>query len=588
MKKKEGAFYNFMRIVKIFPQSWLLYITIIVVIILSGITIFYSYLMKGLIDAALSKNLSVFFRFLYWVIGSIICELILTYLKIKLSGKYAELGVARLRKLIAEHLSLLPLSKLENNHSGDYISRLTNDVNRIQTFASETIIEIIYRPLAALGAFCYLTFLSWKLTLLTTLLVPILFLGAVILSNPMTKYSKQLQERLGVVNSIVQETIFGIEISKAFNLKERLERKYNSAVDNTVKSAKALAKRNALLNSFSHLISLVPFLICFCIGGYWVVRGEMTPGSLIAFINLLNHLTFPISVLPTLLGQVKTDMVAAGRLFEILDIKVEREGGQVFRADGKDVVVQFNNVSFAYEGQGEKVLNNLSFKINRGEVVALVGPSGSGKSTIVKLLLGYYEDFTGEIKVFEESLHEWNLTALREQISFVSQDTYLFPESIRENINYGKLKATFEEIVSAAKVANAHEFIMNLRDGYDTKVGELGGKLSGGQKQRISIARAVLKNAPLLLLDEPTSALDTDSEALVQEALDRFMKERTVLIIAHRLSTIKNADRILVIDQGRIVEEGTHDQLLKKGGLYSQLYYRQMANEEIIERKEVM
>ena len=587
---EDSTFKSFKKMVRYFPQKWLLVVGVLIIGLLTAISIFYSYLIKNMIDSAVNKDLNALVDLSYVLVGVLILEMGFSYLRTKVLGKYAEQGVARFRQLMAEKLAYYPVSEIEGKHSGDFVSRVTNDISKVRSFASTTIFELLFHPLAAVGAYGFILYLNWKLTLLITAIIPIIFFGSNILSKPMGKYSKKMQEHLGVVNSVAQDAISGIAVAKAFNLNKKLQEKYNISVDDSVNSEKDLARRRSFIQSFSQLMGIIPFLVTFIFGGYWAIQGMMTIGSLLAFINLLNRLTHPISMLPQLWGKTKSSMAAVDRIYEIIESESERENGQEYEVweNNKTAelveqreVLKFSNVKFSYPEQNENIIDDLTFTVEKGESVALVGPSGGGKSTIMKLILGYYEDYQGQIDLFAHCLNQWNLKSLREEIALVSQDTYLFPESVEENIYYGRIGASKDEIIRAAKAANAHQFISELKNGYRTKVGELGNKLSGGQKQRISIARAILKNASLLLLDEATSALDTESEAFVQEALDRFMEERTSLIIAHRLSTIRNVDRILVINEGRIVESGKHKALLEKGGLYSKLYYRQLRDQEI-------
>lgn len=326
-------------------------------------------------------------------------------------------------------------------------------------------------------------------------------------------------------------------------------------------------------------IRQVPVLVTAAYGGYLAINGQMTPGSLFAFLYLLHFLIEPMAPFTDLIPQLRAATAAADRIIGVLQHPIEWTGGQSFALDPARPIIEYADVSFAYNGQ-VGVLNEMNFSIPHHRTVALVGPSGSGKSTVFKLLCGFYEPDEGSVKLNDRKLDQWNLEAVRRQLSLVAQDTYLFPATVAENIAYGHPGATRDEIIKAARAANAHDFIMNLPHGYDTLVGERGNRLSGGQRQRLGIARAILKNAPILLLDEPTSALDVQSEALVQEALERMMGGRTVLVIAHRMSTIKQADEILVLDHGRIVEQGSHQVLIEKDGLYKQLYLKQFQNGE--------
>ncbi len=580
IKRESSVIQNYKKITDYFPQKYLLFVGIFITTAMTLITVYFSLVMKDMVNIAIAGNLDDFLEKTYFLLSLLVLDGLLSYLKTRIFGKYAEQGIAELRELMAEKIIHLPIKELEAKHSGDFISRLSNDMNKVKSFSETTIFDLLFHPLAAIASYIILLYLNWKLTLVITIVIPIIFFGSQLLSRPMRKFSKKLQEHLAVVNSINQDSIAGIQVAKAFNLKSVLEKKYKGAVADSVNSEKDLAKRRALIQSFSEFMSIIPFLITFGFGGYWAIEGVMTLGGLLAFINLLNHLTHPISMLPQFWAKAKSDMAAAERIYEVIETKTERKNGNNFSIRGNERVVEFNNLSFSYNNNGENILNNLTFSIKKGENVALVGASGSGKSTIMKIILGYYENYDGEVKLFNHKLEEWKLTDLRSKLSLVDQDSYLFPDSIKENIAYGKNDSNKENIESAAKAANAHFFIKSFENGYETDVGELGNKLSGGQKQRISIARAILKDSPILLLDEATSALDTESEHLVQEVLDNFMKDRTTIVIAHRLSTIKNVDRILVIDKGKIVEEGSHSELLAENGVYSKLYTRQFTKDD--------
>jgi len=561
------------------PRLWLLVVGVLLTMLISASFVYLGHLLRALMDAALGLDWLTFWKVSYLFLGLQLARFLLIYTRTKTVGAYAEDGVTRVRQTVVERIARLPMAELSQIHSGDFVSRLTNDLNRIRVFIRQTLIGLIDQPLTGVLAFAYLCWLDWRLTLLLTLVMPLILFVSLLLSKPMGRLSKERQEWLAQVNSVAQDTITGIEVARAFNLTETLNEKYKDAVDRTVKASAALASRRALMMGSSFFMSIIPFLLLFGIGGYWAIRGDMTPGSLIAFVSLLNHLTNPMAQLPRLVGEFRADMAAAKRVLDILDLRVEPTGGasHVDTADPEAIAVE--DLRFCYPNRDRTALDGISFSVKRGKTVAIVGPSGSGKTTLFRLLLGLYE-YQGGIDIFGRELRDWSLEALRKRIAFVSQDTYLFPGTITENIAYGRPGATPTEIAAAARAANANEFISGLPQGLDTSVGELGGKLSGGQRQRIAIARAILKDAPILLLDEATSALDTRSEALVQEALDEFMADRTTLVIAHRLSTIKNADWVLVLDDGRIAEEGTHDDLLAREGLYHHLYTRQFADSE--------
>jgi ABC-type multidrug transport system fused ATPase/permease subunit len=471
----------------------------------------------------------------------------------------------------------MSFSDIEAKHSGDLVSRLTNDAAVIQDFFQNNFSNFFYQPIAFLATFGYMATLNLKLLLVAVAILPITFFGTNFLSRPMGNWVKKRQEGFGRINAIVQDTIGGITMQKAFNLNQVLYDKFKVAVHQVRDNDLKYQKRVAILSTFYLIIMHVPVLVTAAYGGYLAINGQMTPGSLFAFLYLLHFLVEPLAPFSELIPQLRAATAAAGRIIEVLQHPTERTDGQSFALDPTQPVIEYAEVSFAYYGHSD-VLNEMNFSIPHCKTVALVGPSGSGKSTVFKLLCGFYEPHEGSVKLNGRELSQWNLEAVRRQLSLVSQDTYLFPATVAENIAYGRPGATRDEIIKAARAANAHDFIMNLPNDYDSLVGERGNRLSGGQRQRLGIARAILKNAPVLLLDEPTSALDVQSEALVQEALDRMMSGRTVLVIAHRMSTIKQADEILVLDHGRIVEQGPHQALIEKDGLYKQLYLKQFQN----------
>ena len=574
--EKYPALKAYFTLIKLLGHKHLLVLMLIFTTILAGLDITVSYLVKRLLDSALGQDFLAFRNMvvLLCIITGIL--MLFRYLQGFYSGKYTEEGIATLRQRFVTHLLFMPVDEFEKFHSGDLISRMTNDMNRIKDFTNQSLLAVTYQPLAATGAFIYLLTLNWELTLVTTFIVPFIFKISARFSDPIARYTKLYQEELALVNKETQDTISGIEVVRSYGLESELGKKFNNYIAESVQAGFKVMYRKVMLQGITLFSNVSPFFICFGFGGYMVIRGQMTAGSLIAFITLLNPLTYPISRLPQLIGELKGQMVAASRVFEIFELPQERQDGENFLIVPGEPTVEFINVSFAYP-DGEQVLNNVSFSIEIGENVALVGPSGGGKSTIFNLILGYYENYTGEINIFGRPLCEWNLRSLRARISLVAQETYLFPGTIEDNIALAKEGATRKEIIAAAKEADADEFIMEMRDCYRTDVGEFGDKLSGGQKQRISIARAILKGAPLFLLDEATSSLDTQTEAQVQKALDSLIDNglTSTLLISHRLSTIQQADRILVLHHGQIVEEGTHEELIEKNGIYKTMVSRQ-------------
>lgn len=534
-----------------------------------------SHIFKIAIDKALAGE-EGYLLFVIGFVGIIIFFSAMVFFKDLTLGYIGERSIADLRSKATGKFMKLPISKLDTMHSGDNLSKLTNDIQLVKRFIDWDGYFLILRPLMALATLAYLIYLSWILTLASIALIPIMMFLTVKISNPLGNYTKALQEELANINKTNQDILGGIQIIKSFNLKNRVIGKFKSQLDESVNRGRTIASRRSVLMGISTTLNFLPFLMPMALGSFLVYREIMSVGALLAFINLMNNLTWPLSQIPNHYGSYKGALAGLERIYEIIDMPSERECGEEFDTDGENVLL-FNNIRFCYTEKD--ILKNLSFKVNKNETVALVGPSGGGKSTIFKLITGFYPPNEGEISLFNNPLDNWNLEKVRDQIAVVSQDTYLFPTSIKENISLGKKEATTEEIIGAAKQANAHDFIMSLPNGYDTLVEERGAKLSGGQKQRISIARAMLRDAKLLLLDEATSALDTESELLVQQALEKAMLGRTTMVIAHRLSTIKNASRILVLEEGTVVEEGNHEQLLAQNGLYTKLYNKDFNTE---------
>ncbi|WP_066496040.1 ABC transporter ATP-binding protein [Abyssisolibacter fermentans] len=574
MQKQRSLFQNIKRLIKIYNQKLLLSSIVFIVLSLSAVEVIFSILLKSFLDeSVVSGDKSYFYYRLYLVLLVLFVQLILRYLNTRLTGKWTERGILTLRKKAVQKLCYLPISELENKHSSKYISRMTNDIKAIEKFTKQVMIRLLSIPLTLVCVIILLFYLSWQLTLVTIIEIPILFFGTSLLNKPILKLSKELYGKLDKISLISQDTILGMEIAHVFNILSKLNKRYSDTVDDTIRIQKKLAKRKSIIEGFSLIVRISPFVISVGFGSYLVINDELSVGGLLVFMYLLNNLTFPVGALPGLISEANTCIAAFNRICEILDSRTENYDHKLINVNlDCEEVITFKNVSFSYNDEKKKILDNVSFSVKKGESIGLVGPSGSGKSSILKLIQGYYENYEGTIKVFGIDIRSWNKKQLNQLISLVSQDTYLFPYSLKENIGYGKINATDEEIINASKMANANDFIVDFPAEYDTNAGEIGGKLSGGQRQRISIARAILKNAPLLLLDEVTSALDVESQTLVQEALDDFIKKRTAISVTHRYDTIKNTTKIFVIDDSRIVEEGNHKELLSKDGLYKKLY----------------
>jgi len=556
-------------------HKWWLYAAIVADVASAAVLVAQAHAMRNFFDAAILGDAARFWRYVGLGVGLVLLDIPLGVLKTRGTGVFSERTLARMRGQIAEHAAVLPIRTLEARHSGDLLSILNADLAKVKTLAQENLLGLIGQTIRFVGAFAYMLTVSWPLTLVATLIMPVSFLAISRLTRPVPQRAREMQDEIGVVNSVAQDALGGLMIGKAFNLAGIMEERFRRANRQALDKGLSIARLTSTVNVVSYAAGLSPFLFTSALGGYLVIVGQVTFGSLIAFVNLLNFLANPLVGIPRTWADMGEAAGAAQRIYELLDQKTERSNGRAFQpAPAERTAIRFQELSYSYE-EDAPVLQDLSLSIEWGQTVAIVGPSGSGKSTLLKLLLGFYPVPDGHILLWGHDLNAWQLPAARAQMAYVAQDTYLFPVSIAENIACGRLGADRRGIEAAAKAANLHDYVLTLPQGYDTTVGERGARLSGGQRQRLSLARAILRDAPILLLDEPTSALDTASEALVQEALERTMAGRTTVVVAHRLSTIVHADRVLVLDGGRIVESGTHQELLAQGGLYEELYRRQ-------------
>jgi ABC-type multidrug transport system fused ATPase/permease subunit len=534
--------------------------------------------LRRLFEAVSAGDVQGFWKWAIFTLTVNAIDIPLAYLGTRAVGLFSERTLADLRQRIANQATRLPIGYLEERHSGDLLSIVNADLNKLKNLTSNDLLRLVGDTMRAVGALVYLLSVSWSLTLVSLLLTPLMFMMLSRLTQPVAKRTEEMQSEIGRVSSIAQDGLSGLMVTRAFNLTAVMSERLRQANQNVLKKGFIIARLRAVVDGASFFVGLSPFIITFGYGGYLVINSQISFGALLAFVNLLNYVANPLTSIPSTLANISEECGAAQRTFQVLDQPAERASGAVTQPRLEaEPLVSFENVRFQYTS-GDPVIEGVSFEVRRGQTVAVVGPSGGGKSTLLKLLLGFYPLNSGRICLLGSDLAEWQLNAARQYMAFVAQDTYLFPVSIAENIACGRSGASQAEIEEAARLANIHDFIQTLPDGYQTLVGERGARLSGGQKQRISLARAILKNAPILLLDEATSALDTESEALVQEALQRFMVGRTTIVIAHRLSTIINADRVVVLDAGQIVEEGTHTELVARNGLYQELYQRQFTN----------
>ena len=477
-----------------------------------------------------------------------------------------------IRSEVFRKLQRLSMSFYDKNKTGTIMSYVTNDVNALQGAMVDNTVELVTESIILIGSVCAMVYLDWKLTLFTILTFPVVLYFMNFFGKKIRRSGGMIQEATADITSVLQESVSSARVVKSFVREEyeieRFERENEANLNANLKNARYMAT----LTPTIEFVAALGVTLILWYGGQNVIDGETTAGSLVAFLAYAVNISNPIKRITRTTGNIQRALAAAQRVFDVLDLPEEVKDLPEARAlPAVTGNVSFEHVTFSYNA-GDEILHDLSFEAKPGQAVGLVGPSGAGKSTVASLLPRFYDCDSGTIRIDGTDIRQVTLDSLRNQVGIVPQETILFNGSVYDNILYGRLDATKEEIEAAAKAANAHDFIMELPEGYNTKLGDRGVNISGGQRQRIAIARAILKDPRILVLDEATSALDTESERVVQEALNRLMVGRTSIIIAHRLSTIKNADRILVIDKGKLVEEGTHEELMEKNGLYAHLY----------------
>ncbi len=501
------------------------------------------------------------------------------------SGNYwmewvGERVVTDLRTKVYTHLHSLGFRFFAERRLGEITSRLTNDVGSIRSALTDSLPQIFTISFSMIGSITLMVILNWRLSAVIFATVPIVTIATRYFGQKIRKLSRNIQDDLADSTAVAEDALGAIRLVKAFVREEYEVGRYVTAIERLFQTARRKVVLTQVFWSSVGLMFMGTLVIIFWFGGQEVLQGRLTAGDLVAFIFYALNISRSISQSSRLYTAVNSAAGASERIFELLDEEPEisdEEGAEALTAVQGHI--EFDKLTFAYEG-GRDVLKNISFRVNAGETIALVGPSGAGKTTFLNLIPRFYDPREGRILLDGRDIREVKVKSLREHISIVPQEVHLFGTSIKENIRYGRLDATDDEIRQAAADANAHEFIDKIPEGYDAHIGEKGVKLSGGQRQRIAIARAILKNPEILLLDEATSSLDSESEAQVQDALYRLMKNRTTFVIAHRLSTVQHAHRIVVMDEGEIVEMGTHAELLEKGGLYSHLYNLQFRDLE--------
>ncbi|WP_264537699.1 ABC transporter ATP-binding protein [Flavobacterium sp. N1736] len=564
-------------------HKWKFFLGLIFLLLTSATALAFPKLMGMLVDCVTNKDLSRANEIAIGLMGILVLQAVFSFFRISLFVNFTENSLSNIRFALYENLVKLPMSFYSQKRVGELNSRISADISQLQDTFTTTIAEFLRQFILIIGGFVILGNISPKLTLMMLAIVPIVAVAAVIFGRFIRKYGKKTQDKVAESQVIVEETLQGISNVKAFANEWYEIQRYKNKIKEIVKIA---IKGGQYRGYFASFIILCLFGCVVAVVWYGItltIKGEVEGvGDLISFVLYTTFIGASFGGIAEMYAQIQKAVGATERVFELLeetpeDIKGTQKSSSIEKLKG---IVSFKNVAFSYPSRKEvEVLKNVNFNAEFGQKIAIVGPSGAGKSTISSLLLRFYDITSGEILVDGKNIYDYDLENLRGNMSIVPQDVILFGGTIRENIAYGKPDATNEEIMLAAKQANALNFVEGFPEKFETLVGERGVKLSGGQRQRIAIARALLKNPSILILDEATSSLDSESEKLVQEALEVLMEGRTSIIIAHRLSTIRNADKILVLDNGKITEEGTHQELINlENGIYKNLSNLQFSN----------
>lgn len=514
------------------------------------------------------------------VLGSALALGLLRFLSTSLMAAIGQKVLYKLRNDLYRHMQNLDVAFFDRNRTGDLMSRVTNDVSILQQLISSSMMQLFTDFFTFTAIAVYMLWIDWRLTLLLLATFPLMILTTRLFGKRMRASFRKVQESVADVSDHLQNSLTGIRLIKSFTAEEYESERFSERTRRNMDANIQVVRLRAAYEPIIDFLNFLGLAIVLVFGAWLAMRNEMTVGTIVAFIAYLRLLQNPIRHFSRIINTIQQSAAAYERIMEVMDTKasvVEKADAQPLPPVSGHIV--FRNVDFAYSAESE-VLSQFNLELEAGKITALVGSSGSGKTTIAHLIPRFYDPQAGDIAIDGHSLRDVTLESLREQIGIVSQDIVLFNGTIGDNIRYGNAGATEEEVLAAAKAANADTFIEAFPHGYDTQIGERGVKLSGGQKQRISIARAILKNPRVIILDEATASLDSESEQHIQAALAELLKGRTCLVIAHRLSTIQQADRIYVLEQGRIVESGTHDELLRRQGRYSQLYELQFPQAE--------
>lgn len=573
---------NYLRLLAyIKPYKKRLAAAVVCIVMAAGANLYLPWIIKDMIDDVLmSKDMLMLNLIAAGILVVMFTRGVFYYGQSYLVSYVGQRVIIDVRSVLFRKFQKMPLSYYDRQQTGTVMSYITNDVSAMQSAIVDNLIELVTESSILIGSLAMMIYLDWKLSLLTLMTIPLVGFAMKIFGRKLKRSSTVIQERAAEITSLLQESISAIRVVKSF-VRETYEiRRFEEQNWKNFQAAMKNVKLSSLLTPTVEFLAAIAVTFIVWFGGYEVVNEVITAGELVAFLTYAVNLANPVKRLSRVYAAIQRAMAAADRVFAVMDL--EEKITDVPGAKPLPPIkgqVEFKDITFSYK-EGQPALQHISLKAEPGQMIALVGPSGSGKSTIASLIPRFYDVDSGTITIDGHDIRQVTADSLREQIGLVPQETMLFSTTVMENIRYGRLDATDEEVIEAARAANAEEFIKDLPEGYDTKLGERGLNLSGGQRQRLAIARAILKNPRVLILDEATSALDTESEKIVQDALDKLMVGRTSFVIAHRLSTIFNADQIFVVENGQLREHGTHEELLAAGGLYSNLYNIQFRQNE--------
>lgn len=566
------------------PYLRQLFLAIVCIIVAAGCNLYLPWIIKDMIDKVLTdKDMMMLNMICAGIVVVFLIRGIFFYGQSYLVSYIGQKVIIDVREVMFRKFQRMPMAYFDKHQTGETMSYITNDVAAIQSALVDQLIEMVTEGSILIGSLVLMVYLDWKLSLLTLVVIPLVGQAMKIFGRKIKRNGTVIQERMADITSLLQESISAIRVVKSF-VRENYEiQRFVRQNELNFQAAMKNVQLTSLLTPTVELLAAISVTFIVWFGGYEVLNDQMTAGALVAFLTYAVNLANPVKRLSRVYGNLQRAMAAVDRVFAVIDLEepIHDKPGAV-RLPEITGRVRLDHVSFEYK-KGVPALSDVTLEARPGQMIAFVGPSGAGKSTIANLIPRFYEVTSGSISIDGHDIRDVTVDSLREQIGIVPQETMLFSTTVRENIRYGRLDATDEEVEEAAKAANADSFIRELPQGYDTAIGERGMNLSGGQRQRMAIARAILKNPRVLILDEATSALDTESEKIVQAALDRLMVGRTSFVIAHRLSTIFQADQIYVIDNGQVKEHGTHEELLGQDGLYSYLYSIQFNKKNVNE-----